>query len=67
MNVVLSVQAPIDTAKIAHGVMAYERATDELDVELPIPLFLDTLTLKIARLPRGQVRRALLPVGRARC
>lgn len=31
--------------------MAYDRATEELDLELPIPLFLDTLVLKIARVP----------------
>ena len=51
MNVLLKVQPSPDAAKIAHSVMAYDRATEELDLELPIPLFLDTLALKIARVP----------------
>ncbi len=51
MNVLLKVQPPPDAAKIAHSVIAYDRATEELDLELPIPLFLDTLALKIARVP----------------
>jgi len=51
MNVLLRVQAPPDAAKIAHSVIAYDRATEELDLELPIPMFLDTLALKIARVP----------------
>ena len=50
MNVVLKVQSP-DAARIAHSVLAYDRATEELDLELPIPLFLDTLAVKIARVP----------------
>ncbi len=51
MNVVLKVQPPPDAAEIAHSVIAYDRATEELDLELPIPLFLDTLALKIASVP----------------
>lgn len=51
MNVLLKIQSPSDAAKIAHSVIAYDRATEELDLELPIPLFLDTLALKIARVP----------------
>lgn len=51
MNVLLKVQPPLDAARIAHSVIAYDRATEELDLELPIPLFLDTLALKIARVP----------------
>jgi hypothetical protein len=51
VNVLLKVQPPPDAAKIAHSVIAYDRATEELDLELPIPLFLDTLALKIARVP----------------
>jgi len=51
MNVLLKVQTPPDAAKIAHSVMAYDHATEELDVEVPIPWFLDTLALKIARVP----------------
>jgi hypothetical protein len=31
--------------------MAYDHATGDLDLELPIPLFLDTLALKIASVP----------------
>ncbi len=51
MNVLLKVQPPPEAAMIAHSVMAYDQATEELDLELPIPLFLDTLALKIARVP----------------
>jgi len=51
MNVVLKVSSPPDTAKIAHSVMAYDRASEELVLELPIPYFLDTLALKIALVP----------------
>lgn len=51
MNVLLKIQQPPDVAKIAHSVIAYDRATEELAVELPIPLFLDTLAVKIARVP----------------
>ena len=36
MNVVLRVQPPPDAAKIAHSVIAYDRTTEELDLELPI-------------------------------
>jgi hypothetical protein len=51
MNVVLKAQPPPSAAKIAHSVIAYDRATEELDLDLPIPLFLDTLAVKIARVP----------------
>jgi hypothetical protein len=51
MNVLLKVQPLPDAAKIAHSVLAYVRATEELDLELPTPLFLDTLALKIGRVP----------------
>jgi hypothetical protein len=51
MNVVLKVQPLPVAAKISHSVIAYDRATDEVDLELPIPLFLDTLAVKIARVP----------------
>ena len=51
MNVLLRVQPPPDATKIAHSVIAYDRSTEELDLELPIPFFLDTLALKIARVP----------------
>jgi hypothetical protein len=52
MNVLLKVQqSPPAAAEVAHSIMAYEHATEELALELPIPLFLDTLALKIARVP----------------
>ena len=51
MNVLLKVQASPDAAEIAHSVIAYDRVTEEVDQELPIPLFLDTLALKIAHVP----------------
>jgi hypothetical protein len=51
MNVLLKAQPLPDAAKIAHSVLAYDRATEELDLELPIPLFLDTLALKIGGVP----------------
>lgn len=52
MNVLPKIEPPLpDAAKIVHSVMAYDRATEELDLELPISLFLDTLALKIARVP----------------
>jgi hypothetical protein len=51
MNVLLRIEPHPAAALIAHSVMAYDRATEELGVELPIPLFLDTLALKIARVP----------------
>jgi hypothetical protein len=51
MNVVLKVQSLPDAARIAHSVLAYDRATEELDLEVPIPLFLDTLAVKIAGVP----------------
>jgi hypothetical protein len=51
MNILLKVQPPPAAAEIAHSIMAYDRSTEDLDLELPIPLFLDTLALKIARVP----------------
>jgi hypothetical protein len=51
MNALLKVRPPLGAAKIAHSILAYDRATEELDLELPIPFFLDTLALKIARVP----------------
>jgi hypothetical protein len=51
MNVLVKVVSPPAAAKIAHSVMAYENASDELALEFPIPFFLDTLALKIARVP----------------
>jgi hypothetical protein len=51
MNVLLKVPPPPNAAKIAHSVMAYDLVTEQLDIELPIPLFLDTLALKVAKVP----------------
>lgn len=51
MNVLLRVKRPPAVTVIAHSVMVYDRLTGELAIELPIPLFLDTLALKIARVP----------------
>jgi len=51
VNVLLKIQPPSNAATIAHSIMAYGCASDELELELPIPLFLDTLALKIARIP----------------
>ena len=51
MNVLLKVQPLLESAKIAHSIMAYGRTSEELELELPIPLFLDTLALKIASVP----------------
>ena len=51
MNVLLKVQPSPDAAEIAHSIIAYDRSTEDLDLELPVPLFLDTLALKIARVP----------------
>jgi hypothetical protein len=59
MNVFLKVRPPPNAAKIAHSVMAYTLATEELDLELPIPLFLDTLALKIAKVPSDDKYGAL--------
>jgi hypothetical protein len=55
MNVVLKVKPPPDAASIAHSVMAYDRRTEELASEQPIPLFLDSLALKIAEVPEEDV------------
>ncbi len=51
MNAILKIKTLPDAAKIAHSIMAYDRATENLDLELPIPLFLDTLALKVAQVP----------------
>ena len=51
MNVLLKVQPSPEAAQVLHSIMAYNCFTDDLDLELPIPLFLDTLALKIARVP----------------
>ncbi len=55
MNVVLKVKPLPDDAAVAHSVMAYDRSTDVLVSELPIPMFLDSLALKIAQVPAEDV------------
>jgi hypothetical protein len=59
MNVLLKIPSPPAAAKIAHSVIAYHRVTEELDLELPIPMFLDTLALKIAKVPPEDKHGAL--------
>ncbi len=51
MNVVLKVQPQQRVADVRHSILAYDPMTADLGVELPIPLFLDTLALKVARVP----------------
>ncbi len=60
MNVLPRVKRPPSVAAIAHGAMAYDRPTGELELELPISLFLDTLAPKIARAPPRDEYGALL-------
>lgn len=65
MNILLEVRHSPDATKIAHSILAYDRVTEELDLELPIPLFLDTLALKIVAVPPadkyGAIRIDLRP------
>jgi len=51
MNALLKIRPPARAVSIAHSVLAYDRASEELVLELPIPFFLDTLALKIADVP----------------
>jgi len=51
MNALLKIRPPEGAIKIAHSILAYNKQNEELDLELPIPFFLDTLALKIARVP----------------
>jgi len=51
VNALLKIQPPPGAVNIAHSVLAYDHVTEELDIQLPIPLFLDTLALKIAEVP----------------
>lgn len=59
MNALLKIQSPPSAARVAHSVMAYDRLSDGLVHELPIPLFLDTLALKIADVPADDKYGAL--------
>ena len=51
MNALSKVKIAPGTTRIAHSILAYDRATEELAFALPIPLFLDTLALKVASVP----------------
>jgi hypothetical protein len=59
MNEVLKIKVGSKVAAIVHGVMAYDRSTDDLVTELDIPLFLDSLALKIAGVPAEDAYGAL--------
>lgn len=52
MSATLSFKPSRNATSVAHSVTAYDRSDDELVSELPIPLFLDGLALKIAEVPR---------------
>ncbi len=51
MIVPLKVKTLPAAARVEHSVTAYDRSTEELDLDQPIPLFLDTLALKIGGVP----------------
>ena len=51
MNALSKVKPAPGTTRIAHSILAYDRVTDELALALPVPLFLDTLALKVASVP----------------
>ncbi len=59
MNILRKPPPLPDAARIAHSVTAFDRATEELDLERPIRLFLDTLALKIASVPPEDTYGAL--------
>lgn len=50
MNVVLRHRQADNAFTVAHSITAYDRRTDELVSETPIPRFLDTLAIKIAEI-----------------
>ena len=51
MNAISKVSPAPGAVKIAHSILAYDQKTEELEIELSIPLFLDTLALKISEVP----------------
>ena len=59
MNVLLKPTPSAASAAVAHAIMAYDRATDALVAELPVPRLLDSLALKIAAVPAEDARGAL--------
>ena len=64
MNVQLRIVRSTDAAQIAHSILAYGSASEELELEVPVPLFLDTLALKVAGVPAEDKFGALsYPLG----
>jgi hypothetical protein len=59
MNVALKVDRRPEVLTVEHSVMAYDRSTDELVGDWPVPLCLDSLALKIAGVPEDDVRGAV--------
>ncbi|MSP02349.1 MAG: hypothetical protein EXR07_15055 [Acetobacteraceae bacterium] len=52
MNVSLQIRSDGSTLAAHHQIVAYDRQTDELAFELPVPGFLDSLAIKIAEAPQ---------------
>lgn len=64
MNVALKIAARSDAATVEHSVMAYDRNTDALVGEWPIPRCLDSLALEIARVsPEDAAGAASYPLN----
>jgi hypothetical protein len=64
MIVSLKVKTLPAAARVEHSVTAYDRATEESDLGLPIPLFLDSLALNIGGVPPEDPYGVLLwPLG----
>lgn len=59
MNVILKTKPGNDATAILHGIMGYDRASDELVSERHIPAVLDTVALRIARVPTYDMNGAL--------
>lgn len=59
MNVALKVNRRPEVLTVEHSVMAYDRSTDALAGEWPVPMCLDSLALKIAGVPAEDARGAV--------
>jgi len=59
MNAIQKIRPGPESATVVHGILAYDTLTDRLVTELDIPLFLDTLALKIAQVPADDPGGAL--------
>ena len=59
MNAIQKIRPGPEAAMVVHGILAYDAVTERLVAELDIPLFLDTLALKIAQVPAEDERGAL--------